>query len=132
MSIKKVFLALVVLFGIVAFMAVSTGTASAYRPAPNSPPTCHSIEFVDEGYWGVECVDVNNNIAFAEVKTDGVVTNLFWDNSSAHIIVQFDGQITIEWRVCDSFKSCTGGICQTARPNLDKSNGTAVTLIPPC
>lgn len=108
---KKRIIIISIILVVGAFMALTVGgVQAAERSGPsNQPPDCQPILFTDEGYWGMQCVDYDNNIVSAEVKTDGEITNLVWDNTYAQMIVQTDGYTNIYWVVCDSDKACASG-----------------------
>jgi hypothetical protein len=111
MFAKKLLYIFVLIFVGGVFTAVSPDvTQAAERQGPdNQPPECYPILFTDEGYWGMACYDVDNNIASASLKTDGLITNLIWDNTFAQMIVLVDGNTSISWQVCDAKGTCASG-----------------------
>lgn len=108
---KKILYIFLLIFVSGVFIAVLPGvTQAAERQGPeNQPPECDPILFTDEGYWGMICYDVDNNIASASIRTDGVITNLIWDNTFAQLIVQVETNTTISWQVCNTKGACASG-----------------------
>ena len=107
MSVKKVIFSLVVLGVLAAFMAVPVSTIEAGK-RPLRPPECVPINFLQEGYWGMYCYDLDHDIVSATLKTNSSNYSLNWNNSYAQMIVQLEHNTTINWSVCDSTSSCVG------------------------
>ncbi len=110
MSKKKMLslLLFIIVVGVFAFMSADMAQASK-RPAPdNQPPICYPIEFFAPGYWGMECIDPDQNIASAVLLTNSPHT-LVWNNSYAQMTVELEEDTEIFWSVCDSFGVCQKG-----------------------
>lgn len=110
MSFKKLLLVTLLLFVVGVFMAASFGDVQAAKgPTPgNTPPICYPINYPVGGYWGMACIDNENNISSAVLNTNSV-SNLYWDNTYVEMVVELDRNTTIYWQVCDSAGACVEG-----------------------
>ena len=110
MLAKKLTVIGLLLFVVGVFMAGSLGLAqAAERPGPsNNPPECYPINYLVEGYWGMACIDNENNISSVSLKTNGF-SNLSWDNTYVEMIVEVGPNTYIVWQVCDTNGACVDG-----------------------
>jgi len=110
MSKKKMLtlLLFVVVVGVFAFVSADLAQASKRPPPENQPPICYPIEFSVPGYWGRECIDLDQNIVSAVLFTNSPHT-LVWNNAYAQMIVELEEDTVIYWSVCDSFGVCQKG-----------------------
>ena len=95
-------------------MAITFGTTqAAERPVPgpspvNHPPECTPIRFYQGGYWGMRCIDQDNNISSVTLETN-VKPFLYWDSSHVEMVVKLQKDTTIYWLVCDKAGACVDG-----------------------
>lgn len=115
MSGKKLVLIVVLFMALAAFLAIPAGlTQAAYRPAPNHPPECYPINFKFPNYWGLSCIDEDNNINKVSLETEAD-HYLSWDESYVEMFVVLDENFTqplIRWEVCDASGECVSGTYQ--------------------
>lgn len=111
MSAKKLLLVLLLIVGVGALMVSSTGQTEAadHHALLNHPPECYPILFFDEGYWGVSCIDDDNNITSVTLKTNSDYS-VDWDNSHAQMIVEMEPNTHIFWEVCDANHACVSNV----------------------
>lgn len=107
MKSKQLFLILVFVFVFAALTAGAVGQVQAAH-VPTHPPMCYPINFTDEGYYGVFCLDSGNDIQAVKVDTNQPY-HLIWDNTYAELIVEVEAGAYVSWCVCDMAAACIEG-----------------------